>query len=100
MSGKRGNQVWLFSSCRHAMKTANTSSKATEEISLALTTKLFTLNAKKVSVRKRVEDIGIVQAGFPWRKHCLRGILTNKVPNNGEWVIKKKPTQERGLGTL
>lgn len=52
MSRERGNQVCLFSCCHHAMQTASTSSKATEEISLALTTKLFTRDAKKVSVRK------------------------------------------------
>lgn len=52
MRSKRGIQVWLFSCCQHTMQTASTSSKATEEISLALTTKLFNLHAKKVSVRK------------------------------------------------
>lgn len=52
MNRKRGNQVWLFSSCQHATQTASTSSKPTEEISLALTAKLFTPYAKKVSVRK------------------------------------------------
>lgn len=52
MSRKRGNQVWLFHCRQHATQTASTSSKATEEISLALTTELFTLYAKKVSVRK------------------------------------------------
>lgn len=52
MSRKRGNQVWLFRCRQHATQTASTSSKATEEISLALTTELFTLYAKKVSVRK------------------------------------------------
>lgn len=49
---KRGNQVWLFSCCQHTTQTASTSSKVTEEINLALTTKLFTINAKKVSVSK------------------------------------------------
>lgn len=52
MRSKKGIQVWLFSCCQHTMQTASTSSKATEEISLALTTKLFNLHAKKVSVRK------------------------------------------------
>lgn len=52
MSRERGNKVGLFSCCQHATQNASTSSKATEEISLALTTKLFTLDAKKVSVRK------------------------------------------------
>lgn len=52
MNRKRRNEVCLFSCSQHAMQYASSRSKATEEISLAPTTKLFARHAKKMSVRK------------------------------------------------
>lgn len=51
------------------MKTASISSKATEEISLPLTTKLFTLSMPRICLSgKWAVGNGLVQAGLPLEK--------------------------------
>jgi len=78
MRRKRGNQVWLFSSCQHATKTVSTGSKATKEISLAPTTKLFTSCAKKVSAGEADRGQWPTGLAFQLRNRLPQSIVTIK----------------------
>lgn len=93
MSGKTGDQVWLFSCCHHAMRAANTGSRATKEISLALAAKLFTPLAKKVSVRKGDRE----QWHSRLAPHCFsQRIMLNKCQTMQAWwrLNTKNPQEE------
>lgn len=93
MSRKTGDQVWLFSCCQHAVRPANTGSRATKEISLARAAKLFIAFAKKVSVRKADGE----QCHSRRAPHRFsQRIMLNKCQTMQAWwwLNTKKPQEE------
>lgn len=97
MRREGGSPVCPFSCCQRAMQTPSNSTKETEKISLALATKLFTFDAKSVSVREAGRGQWSSPACCsPYRRRWPRGIVTNKVVNNREWLVIKT-TEEKSL---